>query len=519
MPLIQFIREILGGVRGRTRRVVRIGTRFRRTLNYVLDLLVWSRVFAARRNIGRLEITEGMLERKGVAFRQPSLCVTGRAGCEHWEPGFRAVYDLLFANLRNPDVVSPHRYGVPGPAFTGVYLWDSAFIAQVWAPWDLEVARDCIRSVVALRDGDRLQHVVSDFVRSGFTQPAVVAWSAVRLAERTIREGGSMPDKASLAFVREIFEPLVAYNGWLNKHRRCANGLYFWDHPYESGVENAPRFSSRDEKTLADTRHLAAPDMSSYLAMQCEALARMAGWLGREEEREHFTAELIRIRKAMNAILWSDDDGLYYDAYPDGSHIKSRTIASLIPLEAGAPDADRARRLLAHITDPAGFGSTMPLPSVALNDPDFARDMWRGPVWLNTAYLVVCGMERYGFAQEAAEAAWRLCDAVYRGIENENQVYEFYDPEHFHTQLLHRKQGNRWKAITLGSGPQKEFVGWSGLVNTLLVDTLLGARPGEDGQTQQRPNLPEQAAGLDFTLTLGRSASSQSEDLSRGVLG
>jgi len=98
----------------------------------------------------------------------------------------------------------------------------------------------------------------------------------------------------------------------------------------------------------------------------------------------------------------------------------------------------------------------------------FERDMWRGPVWLNTAYGVILGLKRYGRADLAAELAWRLCTGVYRVFDRERRIYEFYDPDAHHTRDLHRKRGNRWKALTLGTGPQRDFVGWTGLVNNLL---------------------------------------------------
>jgi hypothetical protein len=172
-----------------------------------------------------------------------------------------------------------------------------------------------------------------------------------------------------------------------------------------------------------------------------------------------------------------------------------------MPLAAGVPDAERARRLRDMACDPACFGAPIPLPSVALNDPDFVKDMWRGPVWVNTAYLVLEGLRRYGFREDYGALSWRLCDGVFRVLQAEHQVYEFYDPECFHTRELCRKKGNLWKAITLGSGPQKDFVGWTGLVNTLLIEGLFGFRRVGASLSLQ-PNFPPAAAGLTFELRL-----------------
>lgn len=498
----------------KTHQVPRFAYRFRRTLQYLFHLLVWSRVFAARRDWGRVTIPEALRLRKGVRFAQPSLEVSGRAGLEHLSPGFRAIYDILFANLKRADAVTPFRHAVPGPAFAGVYLWDSAFIARIWQYWDRASAREILQSVIALRDGDRLQHVVADFVTSGYTQPSLIAWSADRLLH------GEPDQNLARTYTKQIYPPLVAFHEWLNRQRRREDGLYFWIHPYESGVENAPRFASADERILADTRKVAAPDACTYVILQCEALAALAMRLDQTDEAKTFHERANGLRASMNDRLWDEADGLYYDARPDGSLVRTRTIASLLPLAAGVPDAKRAARLLESIRDPASFGSTMPLPSVALCDPAFSRDMWRGPVWLNVAYMVVLGLVRYHFLHDAAEVAWRLCDGVFRVLEAEHQVYEFYDPEHFHTRLLCRKKGNLWKAITLGTGPQKEFVGWTGLVNTLIIEVLLGYHRGPDGITL-RPCLPSHLLGVTLRLELPEDGvqleiTGEAEQASRG---
>jgi len=489
-PETSTFRRTLAQVRAKRVAGARIAFRFRRTLQHLLHLMVWSRIAAAKSGWADLPITDAMRERKGVAVGQPRLTVDGRTGAEHFPRGFTTIWNMLFGNLEPADLTSPYRHARPGPAFAGVYLWDSAFISLIWRNWDREVAKDVLRSVISLRDGRRFQHVVTDFTRSPFTQPPLIAWAAQRIHE----------DEPDDRWAREVLEPLVEYRQWLRENRRLPNGLYFWEHPYESGVENAPRFSSVDERTLRDTRPLAAPDMSAYLILQGEAIASLMESIG-DARADGIRSENQSIRDKMNALLWHEEDGLYYDRATDGKWIRSATIASLIPLAAGVPSAEQAQRLLASIEDHARFGSTIPLPSVALNDPDFKKDMWRGPVWINTAYLVVTGMSRYGFDAPAARASWALVDGVYRVVEAESNVYEYYDPEHFHTRDLKRKEGNRWKAATLGTGPQKEFVGWSGLVNDLLMRQLAGIRLGPGALTVQ-PRFPPAAEGLRFTFEL-----------------
>lgn len=492
---MEWLRKILAQLRTRTTTVARIGTRFNRTARYLFQLLIWSRIFVTKRNLAQIEFSPKVLRRKNVVHPQPHLEMKGAPGGERFEKGFRVIYGVLFANLRKADELSPHRHAVPGPAFAGVYLWDSAFIALIWQHWDRQVAADILRSVIDLRDGARLQHVVTDFVKSDYTQPPLIAWAAARIIR-------GMEPAEKLEFLDLIYQPLCDYHEWLQMNRRLPNGLYFWEHPYESGKENAPRFSNRDESVLRDTRNIAAPDLSAYVILQCEALAEFAGIRGENDRAAEYVARASELRERIDAELWHSGESSYFDRENDtGEYILSNTIASLMPLAAGVPDAGRARKMLTQIMSPTGYGSPIPFPSTAIQNPDFAKDMWRGPVWINTAYLVLNGLWRNGFLREGAELAWRLCDGVYRVLEAEHQVYEFYDPECYHSRDLSRKRGNWWKALTLGTGPQKEFVGWSGLVNTILIEYIIGYSR-EDGQPILRPCFPSQAEGLQFQLTL-----------------
>lgn len=485
-------------------KLARVTFKFLRTVRYLTELLVWSRVFVARRTMANIRINESLRADKGIVHQQPQIEIKGVAALQHFQHGFDIVFDVLFANLRKPNHLLPVRHALPGPAFGGVYLWDSAFISLIWRYWDSAVALDVLRSVVLAREGDKLQHVVADFVRSEFTQPPLIAWALVR-TDLYLSLGNSE--------LREFYVALKAYNGWLNRNRQLPCGLYYWLHPYESGVENSPRFSSRDEKTLSDTRHFAAPDFSSYMVLQCEALVRMAAVLAEPDDQQHFADEAARIRRLMEKWLWHEGDGLYFDWDTRAQrHIRSRTIACLLPLAAGVPSPERLRRLCGAIMDANRFGCLIPLPSVAREDPDFEKDMWRGPVWINTAFLVLEGLRRYGCHSQYCDLAWRLCEGVFRVLQHEHQVYEFYDPDYFHTDELQRKKGNRWKAFTLGTGPQKDFVGWSGLVNVLVVEALFGVQITA-GELSVRPGFPLSLVGNQFTLRLPEMALSLSLEI------
>ena len=81
------------------------------------------------------------------------------------------------------------------------------------------------------------------------------------------------------------------------------------------------------------------------------------------------------LREAVNAVLWEEKEGYYFDRDSgDGGFIRSPTIASLMPLWAGIPNARRAARLVEHVLDPGAYNTLIPLPSVPIGDPAFEID-------------------------------------------------------------------------------------------------------------------------------------------------
>ncbi|HUU42222.1 MAG TPA: trehalase family glycosidase, partial [Planctomycetota bacterium] len=178
-----------------------------------------------------------------------------------------------------------------------------------------------------------------------------------------------------------------------------------------------------------------------YLVNDMRYLMAMADHLGRVDEAEQWARRAQALADPVNEHLWDETDGFYYDRTERGEPVRIMTAAGFLPLFAGIPDERRAERLLEHLLDPGKFWTPFPVPSVAVDEPCFEPDMWRGPTWVNVDLLIVLGLRRYAFADVARE----LTGKVLAGIEHwycmEGAIYEFYDTfSRTAPALLDRKQ-------------------------------------------------------------------------------
>jgi neutral trehalase len=430
-----------------------------------------------------------------ISVASAAPVIAHRSSDDLWRDASNRLNLELEANLLPPGKKSPYRSARPGPKFNAIYLWDSAFISQIWRQKDSRVAEDVLRSVFVhqLPDG-RVPHAVDFLGVSKFTQPPLLSWAVSRIAKTN----------GDIAFVNEMLPKLRRYRAWLYRERRHANGLFFWSHPFESGMDNSPRESNRDNSKDLDVAHIDAIDLSCYMVMDAEAIIALDQMVLTQSkdsnEQLHLAEEISSLRESRDELaklirenLWDENTGYFYDRdLKRNQFLKFATISSFLPLTAGVADQAQAEKLLAHLENPREFNTPIPFPSVSLSDPTYERDMWRGPVWVNTAYLTLQGMNRYGAHEKAHEMASRLVDGVYRTWENTGKFVEFYDPERFDFSRLSRKRGTGLfkffsgshkvgpllehlfiKQIFLGPKPVSHFVGWTGLINTIVIEEKL----------------------------------------------
>ncbi len=133
------------------------------------------------------------------------------------------------------------------------------------------------------------------------------------------------------------------------------------------------------------------------------ALAARAGAARRRARRRLRGARRGATETALLERCYDERTGLFYDlAGRAERQVRVSTWSSLAPLALGALPEDVRRRLVEeHLLDPRRYHAPCGIPSVAREEPSFKPGFalwrcWRGPSWVNTAWLLVPPMRELG---------------------------------------------------------------------------------------------------------------------------
>ncbi|MFA6449737.1 MAG: trehalase family glycosidase [bacterium] len=355
------------------------------------------------------------------------------------------------------------KYGFTCPSPTAYHwqwLWDSCFhaIALRWNEPDFAKGEllsllsgqwedGRIPNMVHIGKNWRFDSIIHNTGRdtSGITQPPIIADAAMRVHAVS-------PDKG---FLEKAYGPLVSYYEWLGTKREPKNdGLIEIYHPWESGIDNSPRWDSifhirRFHRKLFDltkgrimlkftgTKYdnegmkrvspylVRGIDMNCYYYANLKAMAAMARELGKPAEADAFEQRAQKTADAVMKRMWSEEKQMFGDLIGRDEKLSVvPTLFSFMPLWAGLVSDERAKIMVGQLTDTKRFWTKYPVPTTDLTHPMFDPEgYWRGTVWINTNWFMIEGLARYGYndiAQDVKERTLKMVDA--------GGIREYYNP-------------------------------------------------------------------------------------------
>ena len=341
----------------------------------------------------------------------------------------------------------PHPYLIPSikGMFQEMYYWDTYFAnTGLMLRGDFEQAKNNI---------DNLLHMIDrfGFVLNGSNTYFLYNSQCPVLALMVREFYDRQPDKKWLA---GAYEGLKKENAFWMTRRKNESGLNRYDSEplpeawvKRSGKSAVGRLGFRpegmDDSAMARATHAAgesgwdfsprmcwevynyaALDLNSWLYAQEDQLCFFAGELGRMEEQKHWQA--ARDRRAMLCRQYlKGEDGVFYDYHEikkeRSSLVSAATFYPLFVGMATQEEAEAAVKVLHRVEEPYGVA--------CVEKCDVPGNyQWGHPNgWPPTQRIVVDGLLRYGYREDAFRIAQKYCDLVERCYDQTGHLWEKYN--------------------------------------------------------------------------------------------
>lgn len=386
------------------------------------------------------------------------------------------LHDRWRSGVRRRDGV-PYAYTCPSvPRYRHQWHWDSCFHAIAWSHIDVGRAEAELRTVLRSAGPSR---------EDGFL-PHTTFWGwpplwrrAPLYATRSLLGSTHTetidPPLLAVAWERiggpaDALPAIGRHLDWLAAHRDPdGDGLLTILLPDESGLDDSPAYDpvfgryahhrmgyvllveharghGFDARRIVDHSDVHVEDVlvNVAYALSLHAMARMTG-------DASWGARATRVEDALLERCWDPRAGLFWHlAGRAEKPVRVSTWASLAPLALpGVPEEVKRRLVEEHLLHPRRYAARVGIPSVAMEEPSYNPRFdrwrcWRGPSWVNTAWMLVPAMRALGYEDDADRIVASLVEAALR-----DGFREYYDPR-------------------TGAGLAARGFGWS----TLLIDLV-----------------------------------------------
>lgn len=372
---------------------------------------------------------------------------------------FQDLLSLLPRGIRH--------YPPQPPFFTGyeyetIYDWDQYFdaILLAYCGYPADYTRNGLRHFLALQEED-------GFVPRSFHPTRGVYFKhntmfkpfLSQMALLTVHQDGDLSWLAN-----GVFDQLKKfYLCWRSRFDVRGAGLSVWHDAGHTGMDN---HDERAGNWQSETGFCEGIDLNAYLVREGEALAVLAGLLGRQDDRVQVSSMVVDHRRSIQQWLWNEKEGFFFDFHArENRPIPVRHVGAFAALWATLASPAQSRRLIEeHLLNSKEFGRPYPLPALAASEPGYSEGFlpgestrccnWRANTWIPANYFTFHGLLLNGADEEAGALAQRTFSLFDRG-----PFSEYYTTE-----------------SGIGTG-LKPFWGWSALAIFMPAEFTTRADP------------------------------------------
>jgi hypothetical protein len=370
---------------------------------------------------------------------------------ENWREGHRASDGVRY------------EFTCPAtPRYRHQWYWDSCFHAIVWRHYDPARARAELRTLLRAGRLDGFIPHTAFWDRPAYWRRApfygthtVFGCSATATIQTPLLalawELVAAASHDEPGFVAEGLAPLRLHYDWLAHERDPdGDGLLTIILPDESGLDDSPKYDDvfgrmRHDRTgyfwliercrrvgydaaavvARYEEHVEDVVVNVFYALGLRALARLD-----DEHGALYAARAARTEAALLERCYEVSTGLFFDLAGSAERpVRVSTWSSLAPLALPSIPLDVRRRLVEeHLLDERRYRARCGIPSVSQQEESFKPGFalwrcWRGPSWMNTAWLLVPAMCELGYRGDAERVIASLVSAV-----EKYGFREYYNP-------------------------------------------------------------------------------------------
>jgi putative isomerase len=291
-----------------------------------------------------------------------------------------------------------------------IWSWDHCFNAMALSFKDPELAW---QQYMLPFDNQQPQGALPDMTTStsnelNFTKPPIHGWALAWMMQH-----GGFTDQAHLA---QIYLPLSRWTNWYFQYRDSnRDGLPEYNHGYDSGWDNST--------VMLPGMPVETADLDSFLILQMDALADLAGKLGKDAEGQEWRTRSNELLKRMLSTLWRKDHFIAIRA-ADGSAIDSQSLMLYIPIILGKRlPSDVRIKLVQGLTESGKFRTVHGFATEPLTSKYYTADgYWRGPIWAPVTMLLAEGLDSAGEHALAKKVREDFCRMA-----QQNGMFENFD--------------------------------------------------------------------------------------------
>ena len=216
--------------------------------------------------------------------------------------------------------------------------------------------------------------------------------------------------------------------------RDSVTGLFFWDIAMQSGADNNPALNY----FIEDKRSFLAPDASTWQYKEYLAQSAIAKKLGIKEDAILYEQKAAELKMAINKILWSEDDSIFYTVDREtGDFYKRVTFSSFLPLVTNIVSKPNASKMIeTYLLNENHMKAKYGFRTLSAQDPDYNNkniivpfSNWQGPVWPIANYIYSIGLKNYGYDHEVAWLGQTVGNLLLTDIKKYKTTHENYNAD------------------------------------------------------------------------------------------